>query len=77
MIPHVDNQKKLSTTIYITEEQNEKLKRLSRFTKVPMAEYVRQGIDLVLERNGQTIPGQLSFLDLQEFSVDNKFRKNF
>ena len=40
--------KKLSTTIYITPEQSELLKQLNQKTKVPVAEYIRQGIDLVL-----------------------------
>ena len=42
--------KKISTTIYITPEQNERLKLLNEKTKVPVAEYIRQGIDLVLEK---------------------------
>jgi predicted DNA-binding protein len=42
--------RKISTTVYITREQDELLKRLSQHTKVPVAEFIRQGIDLVLER---------------------------
>ena len=53
--------KKISTTIYITPEQNEMLKLLNQKTKVPVAEYIRQGIDLVLEKYKQHLPGQLSF----------------
>ncbi len=53
--------KKISTTIYITEEQNERLKMLNRKTKVPVAEYIRQGIDLILEENKTLLPGQMSF----------------
>jgi hypothetical protein len=53
--------KKISTTIYITPEQNELLKQLHDKTKVPVAEYIRQGIDLVLEREKRHLPGQLSF----------------
>ena len=53
--------KKISTTIYITEEQNERLKQLNRKTKVPVAEYIRQGIDLILEQNKNQLPGQLTF----------------
>jgi hypothetical protein len=49
--------KKISTTIYITPEQNEMLKLLNQKTKVPVAEYIRQGIDLVLERQGES-PGR-------------------
>jgi predicted DNA-binding protein len=51
---------KVSTTVYITAEQNELLRKLHEKTKVPMAEYIRQGIDLVLERERDRLPGQLS-----------------
>ena len=55
--------KKITTTIYITEEQNEKLKLLHDKTKVPVAEYIRQGIDLILDKHHADLPGeQLSFL---------------
>ncbi|MCA3015287.1 MAG: ribbon-helix-helix domain-containing protein [Myxococcaceae bacterium] len=50
--------KKISTTIYITPEQNELLKLLNQKTKVPVAEYIRQGIDLVLDRYKEQLPGQ-------------------
>ena len=56
--------KKISTTIYITPEQNELLKDLSQKTKVPVAEYIRQGIDLVLEKYRDQLPGQTSFDEL-------------
>ena len=52
--------KKVSTTIYITPEQSEQLKLLHSKTKVPVAEYIRQGIDLVLEQQKHNLPGQLS-----------------
>jgi predicted DNA-binding protein len=52
--------KKISTTIYITPEQNEKLKLLHERTKVPVAVYIREGIDLVLEKHEDELPGQLS-----------------
>lgn len=55
--------KKISTTVYITEEQNERLKELHGKTKVPIAEYIRQGIDLVLEKNKKNLPGQLSLIE--------------
>jgi len=54
----------MSTTIYITAEQNELLKLLNQKTKVPIAEYIRQGIDLVLEKYKTQLPGQTSFDDL-------------
>lgn len=56
--------KKVSTTVYITPEHNELLKQLSERTKVPMAEYIRQGIDLVLEKYRTQLPGQATFEDL-------------
>lgn len=55
--------KKISTTVYITEEQNELLKQLNDKTKVPIAEFIRQGIDLILERYKKELPGQLSLID--------------
>jgi predicted DNA-binding protein len=56
--------KKISTTIYITPEQAQRLKLLNERTKVPVAEYIRQGIDLVLEQYRGDLPGQLSLQDL-------------
>lgn len=56
--------RKISTTIYITPEQDELLKLLNQKTRVPVAEYIRQGIDLVLEKYKSTLPGQASFDDL-------------
>jgi predicted DNA-binding protein len=57
--------KKISTTIYITPEQNEQLKVLHDRTKVPIAVFIREGIDLVLERHRDHLPGQL-MLDVNE-----------
>jgi predicted DNA-binding protein len=56
--------KKISTTVYITPEQNDRLKLLHDRTKVPVAEYIRQGIDLVLEQYRGAMPGQLTLEDL-------------
>ncbi|HEX2659644.1 MAG TPA: ribbon-helix-helix domain-containing protein [Polyangia bacterium] len=56
--------KKISTTIYITPEQNERLKQLHDKTKVPVAEFIRQGIDLILERERRNLPGQLTLGDV-------------
>ncbi|MBM4381274.1 MAG: ribbon-helix-helix domain-containing protein [Deltaproteobacteria bacterium] len=57
--------RKISTTIYITPEQDELLKLLNQKTRVPVAEYIRQGIDLVLEKYKSALPGQTSFDDLR------------
>lgn len=57
--------KKISTTIYITPEQDARLKALNQATKVPVAEFVRQGIDLILARYEAELPGrQLTIFDL-------------
>ncbi|BDG07469.1 ribbon-helix-helix domain-containing protein [Anaeromyxobacter paludicola] len=56
--------KKISTTIYITPEQAERLKLLNERTKVPVAEYIRQGIDLVLDQYRAALPGQLTLDDV-------------
>ena len=52
------SRKKISTTVYITPEQDARLKELHQRTKVPVAEYIRQGIDLVLEQYEDQLPGQ-------------------
>ena len=60
------DRKKISTTVYITSEQNQLLKVLNQKTKVPIAEYIREGIDLVLQKHRQILPGQLSLLGDEE-----------
>ncbi len=57
------SRKKLSTTVYITPEQDEALKKLHDRTKVPVAEYIRQGIDLILKKNEEHLPGQQSLFE--------------
>lgn len=51
---------KISTTVYITYEQDRNLKVLTEKTRVPIAAYIREGIDMVLEKNKHLIPGQLT-----------------
>ena len=55
--------KKISTTVYVTPEQNEALHLLHNRTKVPVAVYIREGIDLVLAKHAEKLPGQLSLVD--------------
>ncbi|MCA9624533.1 MAG: ribbon-helix-helix domain-containing protein [Myxococcales bacterium] len=57
------SRKKISTTIYITPSQSERLKLLHSRTKVPVAVYIREGIDLVLKHYEHLLPGQLSLED--------------
>ncbi len=54
------SRKKISTTVYITPDQDEQLKILNKRTKVPVAEYIREGIDLVLEHYKDSLPGQMT-----------------
>jgi hypothetical protein len=58
------SRKKISTTVYITPEQDARLKQLHDKTKVPVAEYIRQGIDLVLDKYRDALPGQPSLFDV-------------
>ena len=51
--------RKVATTIYITAEQDRQLKLLSQKTGVPMAQYIRDGIDHVLEENKSHLPRQI------------------
>ena len=58
--------KKISTTVYLTEQQVASLKELHNRTRVPVAEYIRMGIDMILEKHSHQLPGQTSLFD--EFS---------
>ena len=51
--------RKVATTIYITAEQDRQLKLLSQKTGLPMAQYIRDGIDHVLEENKAHLPLQI------------------
>ena len=50
--------RKVNATCYITADQDEQLKLLSARTKVPIAVYIREGIDLALARYATKIPEQ-------------------
>ena len=58
-MPH----KKVARTIYIKDEQLEALKRLSEKTKVPQSVYVREALDMLLEKYSD----QLKF-EFKEYS---------
>ncbi|MSP24953.1 MAG: ribbon-helix-helix domain-containing protein [Myxococcales bacterium] len=57
------SRKKISTTIYITPAQADRLKLLHERTKVPVAVYIREGIDLALAHYDHLLPGQLTLED--------------
>ena len=58
-------QKKVARTIYIKDEQMEALKRLSEKTKVPQSVYVREALDMLLEKYSE----QLKFEFKEYFKV--------
>jgi hypothetical protein len=60
------SRKKISTTVYITPEQDAQLKSLHGRTRVPVAEYIREGIDLVLARYRDELPGQAELFRVRE-----------
>ena len=66
------SRKKISTTVYITPEQNERLHLLHERTKVPVAVYIREGIDLVLKRYEHALPGQMSLTEAQQKTAQQK-----
>ncbi|MET0048218.1 MAG: ribbon-helix-helix domain-containing protein [Sedimenticola sp.] len=43
-------QKRKMISAYLDPEQLEALKRLNKNTRVPVAEYIREGVDMVLEK---------------------------
>lgn len=55
--------RKVCTTVYITKTQDELLKLLAERTGRPVAEYIRAGIDLVLDKHKHQLPVQLDLLD--------------
>ncbi len=48
-------QKKVARTIYINDGQMEALKRLSEKTKVPQSVYVREALDMLLEKYSEQL----------------------
>ena len=54
-------QTKVARTIYIKGEQLEALKRLSEKTKVPQSVYVREALDMLLEKYAEQL--RFDFVD--------------
>jgi predicted DNA-binding protein len=49
--------RKVMIPVYVEPEQKEALKQLNEATRVPVAEYVREGIDMVLEKYQKHLEG--------------------
>jgi predicted DNA-binding protein len=54
-------QTKVARTIYINGEQLEALKKLSEKTKVPQSVYVREALDMLLEKYSEQL--RFDFID--------------
>jgi predicted DNA-binding protein len=59
------SRKMISTTVYLTPEQDEQLKKLSEKTRVAVAAYIREGVEMVLDKYKGQLPGQQSLFDLK------------
>jgi predicted DNA-binding protein len=57
------SRRKVATTVYITRDQDQALKVLSERTQVSVAQYIREGIDLVLDKHSASMPQQLLLVD--------------
>jgi hypothetical protein len=79
--------KKLANTTYSTEQCNSEqrnseqqgteqqlLKKLNRRAKVPIAEFIREGIDLVLEKYRNHLPGQMELGSILPGAADPRVR---
>ncbi len=59
-------QTKIARTIYIKSEQVEALKRLSEKTKVPQSVYVREALDLILEKYSDQLKFEFGNFDFSK-----------
>ncbi len=63
------SQTKIARTIYINSDQVEALKRLSERTKVPQAVYVREALDMLLDKYSEQLKFEFNS-SLQDNSKD-------
>jgi len=54
---------KRATTVYLTEKQTLQLKELNDRLKIPRAELIRQGIDLILKEYDESLSGQIPLFE--------------
>ena len=57
------SRRKVATTVYITRDQDQALKVLAERTGIAVAQYIREGIDLVLKKHRHAMPEQLGLGD--------------
>ncbi len=61
--------RKVTTTVYLEAEQDRLLKALSARTGVPVAVYIRDGVDAVLTENAALLPGQLPLFESKQLQL--------
>jgi predicted DNA-binding protein len=66
------SQTKVARTIYINSDQVEALKKLSDRTKVPQAVYVREALDMLLDKYSE----QLKF-EFKDSFTEKAIQKDF
>ena len=59
---------KRATTVYLTEKQIIQLEELNDRLKIPRAELIRQGIDLILKKYDEKLSGQISLFKEKDFN---------
>lgn len=63
------------TSVYFDRDQLDLLRALSDASAVPMAELVRQGVDLLLEKTrGTVLPGQLDIPSMRDAHTERRYR---
>ena len=64
---------KRATTVYLTEKQKNQLEELNDRLKIPRAELIRQGIDLILKQYDEKLSGQIPlFEEIPPNSINKK-----
>ncbi len=52
-----DRNKRVFTGVYFDRPQHDALRALSDRTRVPLAAYLREAVDMLLDRYGVKVPG--------------------
>jgi predicted DNA-binding protein len=61
--------RKVTTTVYLEAEQDRLLKALSVRTGVPVAAYIRDGVDQVLAAHAELLPGQMNLFESKQLQL--------
>jgi predicted DNA-binding protein len=54
-MPMPKPKRKLKTSIYLSSEQQEALKKISKHTRIPMAELLREAVDNVIKAHRKNL----------------------